>query len=130
MSGTTDGEEELPPPVYPDVEAWVLERFVPMYRRPLGGEHRWCYQWWRHAEAISRLTLLWHKWELMRLKDGIDRWYRDHLDHHMPILMSARGPFYQCTEKEHLEPHIAHTEAAPLGWWSLPPEEDEPDDPP
>ena len=71
-----------------------------MFRRTLGGEYRWCHQWWQHDEAISRLTALWHAWEVLRLQPGtgIGTWYRDHLDHQLPILMGARGPFYQCSE--------------------------------
>ena len=43
-------------PVYLAVEDWVIDYFLPMFRRTLGGEFRWCAQWWRHGEAISRLT--------------------------------------------------------------------------
>ncbi|GII56094.1 hypothetical protein Pth03_44830 [Planotetraspora thailandica] len=106
-------------PVYATVEEWVTDRFVPMYRRTLGGEFRWCAQWWKHAEAISRLTALWHAWEALRLEagTGMGVWYRDHLDHQLPILLGPRGPFYQCSEDEHLEPHLATVEPAPPGWW-------------
>ncbi len=106
-------------PVYPSVEDWVVAYFVPMFRRTLGGEYRWCGEWWRHAEAISRLSALWHAWEVHRLDPGtgISAWYRDHLDHHLPILLGARGPFYQCSEEAHREPHLAAVVAAPAGWW-------------
>lgn len=109
-------------PFHPSVATWVTEYFVPMYRRTLGGEFRWCAQWWRHAEAISRLTALWQSWEACRLQGatGIGLWYRDHLDAQLPILLGARGPFYQCTEDEHLEPHQARTELPPLRWWAEP----------
>ena len=42
-----------------------------LYRRTLGGEFRWCAQWWHHGEAISRLTALWYAWEAMRLQGVI-----------------------------------------------------------
>ena len=48
-----DGDEP-PDPLYASVQDWVSEHFLPVYRRPLGGEFRWCAQWWRHAEAIIR----------------------------------------------------------------------------
>lgn len=113
-------------PVYPSAEDWVLGYFVPMFRRTLGGEYRWCREWWQHAEAISRLTALWQAWEVHRLEpgSGISAWYRDHLDHHLPILLGARGPFYQCSEDAHREPHEAVVVAAPDGWW-----DDDSDDP-
>ena len=69
--------------------------FVPMFRRPLGGEFRWCAQWYEHAEAITRLTALWHAWEALRLQPGtgMATWLRDHLDHQLPVLLGRTGPF-------------------------------------
>lgn len=111
--------DERPKPLFPDLDTWVDEHFIPMYRRTLGGEFRWCAQWWRHAEAVSRLTALWHSWESMRLQaaTGIGLWYRDHLDHQLPVLLGPRGPFYQCTETEHLEPHQFTASPVPPGYW-------------
>jgi Domain of unknown function (DUF4913) len=113
------GGAEVPEPVYNAVEDWVIDYFLPMFRRTLGGEYRWCGQWWQHGEAISRLTSLWHAWEVLRLQPGtgIATWYRDHLDHQLPILMGARGPFYQCSETTHREPREADAMPAPDEWW-------------
>ena len=88
---------------------------MPVFRRTLGGEYRWCAQWWRHDEAVSRLKALWHAWEVLRLQPGtgIGTWYREHLDHQLPILMGARGPFYQCSETVHREPHEAAARSLP-----------------
>ena len=110
---------ETPEPVYTAVEDWVTDHFLPMFRRTLGGEYRWCGCWWRHNEAVSRLTALWHAWEVLRLQPGtgIAIWYRDHLDHQLPILMGARGPFYQCTETVHRESREAAAIPAPDDWW-------------
>jgi hypothetical protein len=110
---------DTPEPVYLAVEDWVTDYYVPMFRRTLGGEFRWCAQWWQHGEAISRLSALWHAWEALRLQPGtgIATWYRDHLDHQLPILMGARGPFYQCSETAHREPHQAAVMPAPAEWW-------------
>ena len=109
-------EDEPPEPVYASVQDWVTAHFLPMYRRPLGGEYRWCPQWWRHAEAITRLTALWQSWEAMRLQPGTGtaNWLRDHLDHQLPILLGRSGPFAQCTADEHIEPpHRRRRPAAP-----------------
>ena len=108
-----------PQPVYDSVEDWVTSHFLPMFRRPLGGEFRWCAQWWRHAEAITRLTALWHSWEAMRLQPGtgIATWLRDHLDHQLPVLLGRAGPFSQCSEDEHIEPRQAAAQPPPPGWW-------------
>lgn len=114
-----EDEGELPEPVYPDVEEWVHQHFLPMYRRPIGGEFRWCRQWWRHAEAITRLTALWQSWEAMRLQPGtgMANWLRDHLDHQLPLLLGRSGPFAQCSPDEHVEPRIAPADEPPPRWW-------------
>ena len=56
---------------------------------------------------------------MLRLQPGtgIAAWYRDHLDHQLPILMGARGPFCQCSETAHREPREAKAEPAPEDWW-------------
>jgi hypothetical protein len=115
------GEAAQPQPVYDGVEAWVTGQFLPMFRRPLGGEYRWCRQWWLHAEAITRLTALWHSWEALRLEPGTGMaiWLRDHLDHQLTVLLGRTGPFAQCSEDEHIEPREAKTEHAPPGWWDI-----------
>ena len=120
MTGQAAGQDgTAPQPVYASVEDWVDSHFLPMFRRPLGGEYRWCAQWWRHAEAITRLTALWHAWEALRLQPGtgIATWLRDHLDHQLPVLLSRTGPFAMCTEDEHIDPRQARTEQPPQGWW-------------
>jgi Domain of unknown function (DUF4913) len=112
---------EVPEPVYTALEDWLIDYFLPMFRRTLGGEFRWCAQWWQHGEAISRLGALWRAWEVLRLQPGtgIGTWYREHLDHQLPILMGARGPFYQCSETSHREPWQAAAAPAPPGWQEL-----------
>ena len=113
------GDQEPPQPVFAGVQDWVSQHFLPMYRRPLGGEFRWCQQWWQHAEAITRLTALWQSWEAMRLQPGTGtaNWLRDHLDHQLPILLGRSGPFAQCSEDEHIDPRIAVADQPPPGWW-------------
>jgi hypothetical protein len=116
-----DSDPVQPQPVYDGVEAWVTGQFLPMFRRPLGGEYRWCRQWWQHAEAITRLTALWHSWEALRLEPstGMAVWLRDHLDHQLSVLLGRSGPFAQCSEDEHIELRVARTEHAPPGWWEI-----------
>jgi Domain of unknown function (DUF4913) len=116
---TAQDSAPAPQPLYASTEDWVTGFFLPMFRRPLGGEYRWCREWWQHAEAITRLTALWHSWEALRLQPGIGMaaWLRDHLDHHLPVLMGRSGPFAQCSEDEHIEPREAKTSHAPAGWW-------------
>jgi len=117
---TGPGPEAGPPePLFPTVEAWVAGHFIPVYRRALGGEYRWCSKWWLHAEAITRLTALWHSWETARLQPGtgIAAWLRDHLDHQLPILLGRYGPFAQCTQADHDELPEARLADPPGTWW-------------
>jgi hypothetical protein len=111
--------DEPPDPVYASVADWVTGQFLPVYRRPIGGEFRWCPKWWLHAEAITRLTALWQSWEAMRLQPGTGtaNWLRDHLDHQLPLLLSRSGPFAQCSVTEHVDPRPAPAEPPPPGWW-------------
>ena len=103
-------QQDAPEPVFGCVEDWLDGYFWPMFIRPLGGEFRWCPRWWAHPEAVTRLTALWRSWEVFRLEPatGISDWFRDHLDHHLPILLGARGPFFQC------DPHAGHIGGAPF----------------
>lgn len=114
---------------YPHLEAFVVEQLAPTYRRELEGPGRtWCPEWWRHAEAITRLEALWRAWEQLRLDPatGISVWFRDHADHHMAVLLDPDGPFKGCSpERGHstrLEP--LPTEPAPLDIFEI-----DPDDP-
>lgn len=113
-------------PLYPNTETWVNRHFLLMYQRRtgIGGRWRWCDDWWRHPEAISRFEALWRTWELARLDPtGIAGWYREHLDHHLPILLGEDGPFRHCEpsrdgragEHEDVEPLSAAP--SPAGWW-------------
>jgi len=107
--------------LYPSLEAWVVNHFSRVYVRPLGGVHRWCAQWWQHAEAISRLQALWRTWETLRVEPlGLDTWLRERLDHHLPHLLAATGPFTSCTPDRHVAPRDLATTPATPGWWDTP----------
>ena len=60
---------EMPALRFADVESWVRGMFLPMFGWRIDGQRWfWCPQWWRHAEAIWRLELLWRSWEAARLQ--------------------------------------------------------------
>ena len=91
---------------YPTLLAFVTEYLTPLYRRAVTGQGlTWCAQWWKHAEAITRLEALWRSWEHLRQDPhtGISVWLRDHADHHMAVLLSADGPFKGCKPDKHGE---------------------------
>ncbi len=118
-------EQEQQPPKYPTLEAWVLGYFTPMFlhRIPTNPRTRWCPDWWDHAEAITRLTHLWHTWEAARWQpETKGSWWLD-LDHHLQILISLDGPFRNCRQPEGHRPGkhepgvTAEASTSPTGWW-------------
>lgn len=93
------GEDEAPPPHCASLNEFVETILLPLYRRSLEGHERvWCAEWFKHAEAVLRLDALWRSWEHLRLEPalGMSVWMRDHLDHHMPMLLAPDGPFQRC----------------------------------
>lgn len=112
--------------MYPDVQTWLDNCLLMLVRRQLGGSSTWCAQWWRHAEAISRLDALWRAWETLRRDAalGMSVWWRDHADHHLTVLLSRDGgPFAACTPERHVELEPMPSTAAPEGWWGVPAED-------
>ncbi|MEV0650080.1 DUF4913 domain-containing protein [Phytomonospora sp. NPDC050363] len=110
---------------YAALEIWVADFFAPMYlHRIIDNPHAsWCAEWWRHAEAIDRLTYLWDLWELNR-RGGDEAVWWQWLSHHLTILTSRdNGPFRACRigdgdrAAEHTEPRIPRLAIAPPGWW-------------
>jgi hypothetical protein len=110
---TSDPVEEPDTPpremLYADLDEFVRTELAPMYQRPIDDDGRnltWCPKWWKHREAILRLDVLWRSFEHLRHdgKTGLSVWLRDHVDHHMPILMDTNGPLHGCNvERGHVD---------------------------
>ena len=95
----TAGQAEQPNDLcYPDLSAFVRDFFAPAFGRPVGATTRWCPFWFEHLEAVLRLEALWRSFEHLRQDPhtGIALWLRDHVDHQLPQLTSATGPFARC----------------------------------
>jgi hypothetical protein len=60
-------DSDAPELFYPNVAEFVSGKLATSYRRQLNvqGGVTWCPQWWKHAEAISRLEALWRAWEFL-----------------------------------------------------------------
>lgn len=107
FAGADEPVEDAPTPLEPaadlvfgSVDEFVREQLRVMYRRAVGERtpRRWASDWWNYPEAVSRLDALWRSWENARQDPvAMSGWWRDHLDHHMPILMSQDGPFATAT---------------------------------
>ncbi|MEU5959207.1 DUF4913 domain-containing protein [Streptomyces sp. NPDC047525] len=94
-----------PPPLeFPTVDAFVTEYLAPTIRRNLlKNTLTWCPDWWRHPEAVSRLTAIWRAWENLRLDPalGISTWWLHHCDPHLRVLMDPdTGPLSGCNPKK------------------------------
>lgn len=114
-----EDQDDTPEPVFDSVVEFVEERFIPVFCRPEGGQFRWCSEWWRHPEAVSRFQALWHSWEVMRLEPGTGMaiWYRDYLDTQLPVLLGDTGPFRECTSRRHQEPRPLPLTPPPAHWF-------------
>ena len=91
-------------PQFASCEEWVNSWLLPMWTRSLDHDSvTWCPQWWRHPEAVARLTALWLAWEQLRLEPGaaMSSWWRDHADHHLPVLLGAQNVFKGCGPTGH-----------------------------
>jgi len=87
------------PQMFVSVGPWVQQWLAPMIVRRDDADFRWCPQWWRHAEPLSRLTGLWRAWESCHGDpDQVNQWWLDHFDPHMKVLTAANGPFGACSQ--------------------------------
>ncbi|MGW4485503.1 DUF4913 domain-containing protein [Amycolatopsis sp. NPDC004368] len=123
-----DGSAKL---FYGNVNEFVTERLVYLYARPLSQSGSvWCPEWYRHAEALSRLDSIWRAWENLRLDPGLgmSAWWLHHADPNMRVLLDpVTGPFASCVDgHHHVEPlpvmtppeglfYDQRTEGDPLG---------------
>ncbi|MFF3223422.1 DUF4913 domain-containing protein [Nocardia suismassiliense] len=90
--------------VYGEVVDFV-ENYLSLVYRRLVNEYSdivWCPEWWKHAEAIVRLDVVWRSWEHYRRDAGIgsSTWFLEHADPHMNRLFDQRGPFRYCGTKD------------------------------
>ncbi|MFJ8166510.1 DUF4913 domain-containing protein [Streptomyces sp. NPDC096136] len=94
-----------PPLVYPNLHEFVTDYFAQIIRRRLSGNTQvWCAEWWRHPEALSRLTAVWRAWEHLQHEPalGMSTWWLQHCDPHMRALMAPdTGPFSMCRPERH-----------------------------
>jgi len=89
--------------VYDDVQSWVEGWFVHAYARSSAGWGHWCPEWWRHREAVSRLTALWQSWEAAQKNTatGMAHWYVMYADPIFGHLTASHGVFASCKD-EHI----------------------------
>lgn len=96
--------------VYDTLEQFVADHLAGMYRRQVTDStaHIWCPYWFKHAEAVARLDILWHTWEDSRRGTHADAgmWWHE-ADYHMGILLDPEGPFKGCSVRRgHAKPEF------------------------
>ena len=86
--------------VYDDVQSWVDGWFVRAYARSSAGWGHWCPEWWRHPEAVERLTALWNSWEAAQKNKatGMAHWYVMYADPIFGQLTATHGTFASCSD--------------------------------
>ena len=87
------------------LHGWVDGALSRLYARQVTDitEATWCPDWWEHPEAVARLALL-----MATFMDAasdpdpavMSAWWRDHADHHMPVLLDPRGVFKYCSPRK------------------------------
>lgn len=86
------------------LDEFVCDKLVATYRRRVGlrGARRSAADWWRSAEAISRLEALWRSWEHLRHDPavGMSMSWRDHADYYKAALVDPDGPFASSADEK------------------------------
>jgi hypothetical protein len=85
---------------YGNVNEFVTDRLIYLCQLPGPASGRvWCPEWYRHAQALSRLDSIWRAWEHLRFDPalGMSNWWLHHADPHMRALTDPiDGPFARC----------------------------------
>jgi hypothetical protein len=122
-AGWDPGAEEEHERKYRSLEDFVTDYLSVLLRRRLGGLLTWCPEWWKHEEAISRLSVVWDTWEFYRWEGatGLSEWLLHHADPHMAVLMSKdNGPFMRCNADRHTALPPLPCDPVPPGMLDLP----------
>lgn len=119
--GPAESIQEGPRLIYGSADEFIREYLRHMYARPVGAGNarwRWAADWWRYPEAIARIEALWRAWENLRrdAASGSSRWWVEHADHHMPILLSPDGPFARSKDSNELGDPLPYARP-PDGWF-------------
>lgn len=88
---------------YPTVYHFVEEFIAVMYPSANERDARWAPYWFRHKEAVARLTALWHRFEQLREEEPatyVETFLRVHGDYHMGVLQRSGGVFDECRRED------------------------------
>jgi hypothetical protein len=116
---------KAPAATWHDVEDWVVNMMQETLERRATNTRRWCPQWYKHPEVLTRFRILYASYREVEGLDAISysTWFLDHLDRHLDAIFSPDGPFAACSPDRHA-PHrglvIARNENAEADWGKRP----------
>lgn len=99
---------------YGTLEEWVGDWLSVHIEKPPSNRFRWCTRWREHPEALLRLEVMFGEYTraLADPRIGMGNFIRSGLDHHVPRLLAADGPFAAC-DPDHHEPPARLPAAGP-----------------
>jgi hypothetical protein len=126
-------EDDAPEPRYPrapaatmhDVEDWVVNIMQDTLERRASNTRRWCPQWYKHPEVVTRFRILYATYREVEKLDALtySTWFIDHLERHLEVIFSTDGPFAGCSPERH-SPHrgltITRNKHAERDWGKRP----------
>jgi hypothetical protein len=129
-----EDEDEPRPPRYSktpeatwhDVEDWVVNMMQDTLERRATNSRRWCPQWYKHPEVLTRFRILYASYREVEKLDAFtySTWFLEHLDRHLDAIFSPDGPFAACSPERH-SPHrgltISRNKHAERDWGKRPP---------
>lgn len=98
-------ETKEPQPQFNNVVEFVekfLSKLYP-YTEDRERDVKWTRYWWKHQEAVFRLTGLWHRYEQLRINEPstyTETFLRVYADYHMRQLMAVDGVFDSCRRED------------------------------
>lgn len=104
FAGADSNDDEDGGLVFTSLDSFVTEYLGQILRRRVNRATAvWCPAWWRHPEAIVRLSAMWRAFEYLRGDPalGMSVWWLNHADPHLRVLMDPEsGPFAVCDPRE------------------------------
>ena len=97
---------KAPQTTWHDVEDWVVNIMQDTLERRATNTRRWCPQWYKHPEVLTRFRILYEAYREVQSLDAVSYslWFTEHLDRHLDVIFSEDGPFAACSPDRH-SPH-------------------------
>ena len=103
LSDTSARYPHAPPTTMHDLEDFVVAFVMQTMERSLDSAERWCAQWYRHPEAVTRLRLVYETYRVAQAGSAHEfvRWLTGVFEPQLAALLDPRGPFARCSPHRH-----------------------------